>query len=244
MKTIHLPQALAVTVGFCALLSAAVETPIPGFELVDLAWDVELFPGGPHVLFNGTVQEVYEQLIELNPDFTIDLSDLFDEDEDDDVDEHSSTILTPTPPTPSTPSPTSPTSTTPTTFPPSSSLGVAQPTPSTTVEKRQSLRDYFCFGRWPGASRRRIGEGISYLRRLPGTPSMGPGPGACGRVSCSHNAAIFVCNDNSGYHNLNSWNLVADGADFINSRCISGGDTAGQIFYHENWNVIVRRDNC
>ncbi|CEN61057.1 hypothetical protein ASPCAL07724 [Aspergillus calidoustus] len=225
MRIMHLPRALAVAAGFCALLSAAGESPIPGFELVDVAWDVEVFPGGPHVLLNGTVQDVYEQLIELNPDFIIDLSDLYDE--DDDVDEDSLSTLTPS-----------------TSSTRSSSLGVAQPTPSTIVEKRQSLRDYFCFGRWPGASRRRIGEGVSYLRRIPGTPTLGPGPGSCGRVSCSYDAAIYMCNDNSGYYTLSSWNLVADGADFINSRCIGGGDTAGQIFYHENWNVIVRQDNC
>ncbi|KAL2786646.1 hypothetical protein BJX66DRAFT_328447 [Aspergillus keveii] len=194
----HLPQGLAFAAGFCAMLqSAAIESLIPGFDLVDVAWDVEIFPGGPHIVLNGTVQQVYAQLIEINPDFSIDLSDLFDYDDDD-----------------------------------------------AAVVVDDSLRDYFCFGRWPGTSRRRIGEGIRYLRGLPGTPSLPPGPGSCGRVSCSYNAAIFVCNDNTGYPNLNSWNLVADGADYINSRCIGGGDTAGQVFYHENWNVIVRQDNC
>jgi hypothetical protein len=67
---------------------------------VDVAWDVETFPGGPHIVLNGTVQQVYAQLIEINPDFSISLSDLFDYDDDDaavvvdDVDEDAPTTLT------------------------------------------------------------------------------------------------------------------------------------------------------
>ncbi|OOF95837.1 hypothetical protein ASPCADRAFT_405538 [Aspergillus carbonarius ITEM 5010] len=42
---------------------------------------------------------------------------------------------------------------------------------------------------------RRIQEGITYLRGVSGSPSNGPGPGNCGRVSCSYNSAIWWCND-------------------------------------------------
>lgn len=41
----------------------------------------------------------------------------------------------------------------------------------------------------------KIQDGIKYLRGVTGKPSMGPGPGNCGRVSCSWNAAIYWCND-------------------------------------------------
>lgn len=45
------------------------------------------------------------------------------------------------------------------------------------------------------ASASAISSGINYLRGVPGTPTNGPGPGNCGRVSCSYNSAIWWCND-------------------------------------------------
>jgi len=60
------------------------------------------------------------------------------------------------------------------------------------VESRQIRID--CFN-WPVAGGNAIQDGINYLRRLSGRPSNGPGPGACGRVSCSYNSAIYWCND-------------------------------------------------
>lgn len=40
-----------------------------------------------------------------------------------------------------------------------------------------------------------LDNGINYLRRVGGRPHMNGGPGACGRVSCSYNTAIWWCND-------------------------------------------------
>lgn len=40
-----------------------------------------------------------------------------------------------------------------------------------------------------------IGRGIDYLNHQHGVPQAGPGPGKCGRVSCSYEAAIYWCND-------------------------------------------------
>lgn len=54
---------------------------------------------------------------------------------------------------------------------------------------------YNCFGRWPGAYRTHVLGGIEYLRGVSGTPGEGPGPGTCGRVSCSYNTGIHWCND-------------------------------------------------
>ncbi|KAL3459478.1 hypothetical protein BJX64DRAFT_291147 [Aspergillus heterothallicus] len=199
------------TLPLIVAFTTALDSPIPGHEIVDLAWDVEVSPGGPHITLNGTIQQVYHELTQLNPEFKLDLSFLDEDSEDDDDITLSEEELS---------------------------------SPSSPLLKRQSIRDYFCFGRWRSCSRRRIEEGVRYLRGVPGTPSMSPGPGSCGRVSCSHDAAIFICNDNTGFLNLNSWNVVADGADYIRSRCISGDQTAGQVFFHENWNVIVRWDDC
>lgn len=54
--------------------------------------------------------------------------------------------------------------------------------------------------KFPTANQDRIKQGIEYLLRLPADdrPTNGPGPGKCGRVSCSYNAAIWWCNDVSG----------------------------------------------
>lgn len=41
---------------------------------------------------------------------------------------------------------------------------------------------------WGRCSTNRVQQGIYYLGDV-------PGPGSCGRVSCSYNAAIYWCND-------------------------------------------------
>lgn len=52
-----------------------------------------------------------------------------------------------------------------------------------------------CNGPWSVCERTKIMDGIEYLRNLFGRPRNGGGPGNCGRVSCSWNAAIWWCND-------------------------------------------------
>ncbi|CEJ87474.1 hypothetical protein VHEMI04427 [[Torrubiella] hemipterigena] len=99
-----------------------------------------------------------------------------------------------------------------------------------------------CFGRWRGATTKEVQDGINYLRKVPGRPTNGPGPGNCGRVSCSWNAAISWCNDTPNPKTLASYGSIADGAAWIKAYCLSGGDfafTAGQIFHPTGWNVIV-----
>jgi len=48
---------------------------------------------------------------------------------------------------------------------------------------------------WEMAKLDRLEQGWNHLNRVPDKPSNGPGPGNCGRVSCSHDAAIWWCND-------------------------------------------------
>lgn len=47
-----------------------------------------------------------------------------------------------------------------------------------------------------------IQTGMFYLNNIPGKPTNGPGPGNCGRVSCSYDAAIYWCNDVRQYCRL------------------------------------------
>jgi hypothetical protein len=48
---------------------------------------------------------------------------------------------------------------------------------------------------WGFAFRLPLLDDINFLNQVPGTPTMGPGPGACGRVACVNTAAIYWCND-------------------------------------------------
>ncbi|KAH8779879.1 hypothetical protein F5883DRAFT_600191 [Diaporthe sp. PMI_573] len=114
------------------------------------------------------------------------------------------------------------------------------------IEARQ--RSIICFN-FPTANGNRIQDGIGYLRGVRGQPSNGPGPGNCGRVSCSNNAAIWWCNDNRSTYTLPSFSVIADGAQNVKQTCQrldSKGftETAGQGFFDGNWNVIVRGDSC
>lgn len=55
------------------------------------------------------------------------------------------------------------------------------------------------WGQYGNVYRIGIEKGIEYLRNLNGRPRNGPGPGNCGRVSCSYGNAIHWCNDASFY---------------------------------------------
>jgi hypothetical protein len=48
---------------------------------------------------------------------------------------------------------------------------------------------------WDVANQLTILSGISYLRNVGVPCNTGPGPGNCVRVSCSYDAAIYLCND-------------------------------------------------
>ncbi|KAI1320861.1 hypothetical protein F5Y16DRAFT_405454 [Xylariaceae sp. FL0255] len=94
----------------------------------------------------------------------------------------------------------------------------------------------------------RIQQGITYLRSLSGTCTNGPGPGNCGRISCSWSSAIYWCNDNptdftypcSGF---------ADYAQIICNDCTfrTGKNNKivwGQAFDDRRFNVLVGSDDC
>ena len=48
--------------------------PIQGYKVVDLTWEVETTPGGPTVQLTGTVQQVHEQLLQINPHYERDFN--------------------------------------------------------------------------------------------------------------------------------------------------------------------------
>lgn len=86
-----------------------------------------------------------------------------------------------------------------------------KPKPSPKLARRFDFsRDkYVCRGRWPQCSADSIQDGINYLRGVSGQPTNGPGPGNCGRVSCSYDSAIWWCNDVSyQYDFFDGWKLI------------------------------------
>jgi hypothetical protein len=57
---------------------------------------------------------------------------------------------------------------------------------------------------FPQGKKGPLQDGVNYLRGLNGMPTNGPGPGACGRVSCSYASAIWWCNDVSKPYPVNT----------------------------------------
>ncbi|KAL3492408.1 hypothetical protein BJX62DRAFT_224573 [Aspergillus germanicus] len=131
------------------------------------------------------------------------------------------------------------------------SLSDSESSSSSELSKRTDFQNdgrVACGGRWEQTSRDDIMRGIFYLRDVPGKPTNGPGPGACGRVSCSDRAAIWWCNDDDKPKTLESYGSIADGAMAVLEKCSyykpgSYIHVSGQAFHNTNWNVIVRADD-
>ncbi|RDA91419.1 hypothetical protein CP533_6269 [Ophiocordyceps camponoti-saundersi (nom. inval.)] len=46
-----------------------VIAPIKGYEVFTPEWEIDLSPGGPRVTLSGSVQEIYRQVLQLNPQY-------------------------------------------------------------------------------------------------------------------------------------------------------------------------------
>ncbi|KAL2822370.1 hypothetical protein BDW59DRAFT_173883 [Aspergillus cavernicola] len=105
------------------------------------------------------------------------------------------------------------------------------------LSKRTDFSDsnWACGGRLELCSTSLIWNGIEYLRGVGDRPGHGAGPGTCARVSCSYNAAIYWCNDDSKGKLLESYGSIADGAERV---------MVEYIFHKMDWNVIVGKDSC
>ncbi|KAK8009285.1 hypothetical protein PG991_011836 [Apiospora marii] len=157
------------------------EPPAPGYGVEILQWVVEVAPGQTETLC-GTVEQVYDQALQVNPGFKL--------------------------------------------------LHVPSHHPEKTPYK--IICDLF-----PNAHETGIQDGINYLRGVPGRPQNGPGPGRCGRVSCSWDSAIWWCNDNKKSRTLDSFSAIANSAQAILDQCSDrGSDFSGQGFEPSNWNTL------
>ncbi|CZR54820.1 uncharacterized protein PAC_04704 [Phialocephala subalpina] len=126
------------------------------------------------------------------------------------------------------------------------------PTRSTVLSRQLSFpwTGILCdirIGEWGYADYYAIQDGITYLNGVPGIPTAGPGPGNCARVSCSYDSAIYWCNDETQTFSLPGFTTIAAGALVILDNCPDlGPGVNGQVFaqFLQNWNTIVRGDNC
>ncbi|KAK7458458.1 hypothetical protein CaCOL14_006893 [Colletotrichum acutatum] len=107
-----------------------------------------------------------------------------------------------------------------------------------------------CAG-YDDADSKRFAQGARYLLDVKGKPTRGPGPGSCGRVSCSWNSAIYWCNmcgNNTGQQakTLNSFKEISDGAYYVIEKCYRGVGTfvSGRAFHKDTWTVVGRWDRC
>ncbi|RYP67835.1 hypothetical protein DL771_007012 [Monosporascus sp. 5C6A] len=52
----------------------SIEAPIEGYGITELEWKVPVRPGQDPVILNGTVQQVHDQLLELNPEYDAEIA--------------------------------------------------------------------------------------------------------------------------------------------------------------------------
>ncbi|KAK1660161.1 hypothetical protein BDP55DRAFT_732700 [Colletotrichum godetiae] len=119
--------------------------------------------------------------------------------------------------------------------------------PSPAVHKRSDFDGaaFACNVTKAMADQRVIVKGAKYLRGVKGKPHHPPGPNTCARVSCSWKSAIWWCNHAQTPRDLDSFGLIADGADHIIQGCQTNGEwTNGQTWHKDDWSVIVGRANC
>lgn len=121
-----------------------------GYGVEDISWHVEVFEGQEPITLSGTVQEIYSQVLQRNPNFKLKPNSSRKERRETD-------------------------------------LGLS-------LNKRWALTDQYC-GIFSNAYCGAIAAGVNYFYGVPGSPINGPGPGNCGRASCSYGSGIWWCNN-------------------------------------------------
>ncbi|KAL4963127.1 uncharacterized protein BDV14DRAFT_202167 [Aspergillus stella-maris] len=94
-----------------------------------------------------------------------------------------------------------------------------------------------------GALRKRVKDGIQYLRKREGKPELPPGK--CAVVSCSWGDAINWCNWGPKEFTLPSYNFIADSAQAIFDDCYDGHSKkpfGGWVDHADHWTVLINGD--
>ncbi|OJJ08162.1 hypothetical protein ASPVEDRAFT_143667 [Aspergillus versicolor CBS 583.65] len=161
-------------------------------RIVDVSWEVAPFPGAPPITLNGTVEQVYAKLVQMNPNYDDDFKDI-----DPDLER---------------------------------AVG---------FDKRADT--LMCEGE-KTADTKHIKEGIKYLRKVKGSPHLGPWD--CGRVSCSYYSGIVWCNDSPNSKTLPSFTNIAEGAQVIIDGCDKKGQVVGYLDHSDHWRVVLVDADC
>ncbi|RDI77014.1 hypothetical protein Vi05172_g12999 [Venturia inaequalis] len=159
-----------------ATQTLALESPIPGYEVVDLSWNFQTHPDGARTIINGTIEQALAQLHKVNPNWSRDFgitstshapAESSPEHGKDSREEHS--------------------------------LVKRGRKYGTTYNNFHRPAD--CSPgewNWHGAKSYDLQfrqESLYKIDPAKSKPHAGPGPGKCSRVSCADYVAIWWCND-------------------------------------------------
>ncbi|KAM7216971.1 hypothetical protein V8F06_007610 [Rhypophila decipiens] len=62
---------IVFVMAFLAVKIFGLEAPIPGYAVMDIVWDVDPFNNGTIVHIPGTVQQVHQEILKINPGFVM-----------------------------------------------------------------------------------------------------------------------------------------------------------------------------
>ncbi|KAF4894973.1 hypothetical protein CGCF415_v012144 [Colletotrichum fructicola] len=189
-----------------AILTAATEAPILGYDVFVPEWEVRAHPSGDALRLNGTAEEVIQQIEKINPDFkrSFNIDDLPEQEED---------IKSP---------------------------HELQSRAVTTFPLDRVICDNF-----EPAKSSEVMSAVRYLNDIGGRPKNGGGPANCGRVSCGYKVAVWWCNDGAQTRELSGFSSITAGIYAIQTMCQQTRPKfAGQAFHPDDWNVIVRWEDC
>ncbi len=127
------------------------------YAIVPMTWDVKVRPDEESIQLEGTAQEVYRRLVELNPNYDVDFANATSADDAGEGELQRRTDFR------------------------NSNIICSDRSPPYAPFGRMDARSYY--------------EANNYLGRLKGSPTLDAGPRVCGRVSCSYDGAVYVCND-------------------------------------------------
>ncbi|KAK4220884.1 hypothetical protein QBC38DRAFT_462096 [Podospora fimiseda] len=228
MKSINFLSIIAVLFAGVNSLATSVRraedgaSPIPeGFKIVDLEWVVETTPGGPNVTLTGTVEQVHDKLIEINPNWDEDFAPV--------IAKRKAELLA---------------------FGAQALAARGESPVADGLQKRDWTTCGSAGHGHQGARLNPIIDGVAYLWGLSGQASRGPGPRSCGQVACSWSSSIWYCNNNS-FTKTMPWVHIANAAQVLINECSyddgfpNGWMVRGERWHNDGWFAIVSKNtNC
>ncbi|KAE9966008.1 hypothetical protein BLS_007273 [Venturia inaequalis] len=209
----------------------AKPSPIPGYEIGPVTWTIPNGTDGTFIKLQGTIQEVDAQLTRDHPHIKRDL--VFDNSTDP-VNAASDVSVV-------------------------QAAGGPRGVPSQDWREHAWCPEPGCCGYadWKRANAYHILAGIDYLKKFKNEIGV-EGPNRCGRVSCSYDSAIFMCNDHRTYLPVKNGKPLSVGAHKLAANCwwTEPGSyppysaILGQLFSDDNdkgelgYNIVVREDPC